>query len=55
MGFDILVCRFENGEPVPLDMNAAHEVLGPCAAARAPGTGFLLMSTAEGEEAAEVR
>ncbi len=29
MSFDVFVCRFENGEPTPLDMRAAHEVLGP--------------------------
>ncbi|MFF7146403.1 hypothetical protein ACFZB5_35455 [Streptomyces nodosus] len=34
MSFDIFMCRFENGEPAPLDMNAAHEVLDPYAVAR---------------------
>ncbi|MFB4421419.1 hypothetical protein C5F59_010020 [Streptomyces sp. QL37] len=51
MSFDIFVCRFENGEPVTLDMSAAHEVLGPYAVVRDPETDFLLVSTAEGEEA----
>ncbi|MFI5792319.1 hypothetical protein [Streptomyces sp. NPDC051677] len=51
MSFDIFVCRFENGELAPLDMGAAHEVLDPYAVARDPETDFLLVSTAEGEEA----
>ncbi|MFG2615812.1 hypothetical protein [Streptomyces anulatus] len=51
MSSDIFVCRFENGEPAPLDMNAAHEVLDPYAIARDPEMDFLLVSTAEGEEA----
>ncbi|MET8403990.1 hypothetical protein ABZV53_32940, partial [Streptomyces sp900116325] len=51
MSFDIFVCRFENGEPATLDMSAAHEVLGPYAVVRDPETDFLLVSTAEGEEA----
>ncbi|MCX5388529.1 hypothetical protein [Streptomyces sp. NBC_00094] len=51
MSFDIFVLRFENGEPATLDMRAAHEVLGPYVVARDPQTGFLLVSTAEGEEA----
>ncbi|MFQ6854754.1 hypothetical protein AAIB46_28230 [Streptomyces sp. 35M1] len=51
MSFDIFVCRFENGESAPLDMRAAHEVLDPYAVARDPEVNFLLVSTAEGEEA----
>ncbi|WP_314252836.1 hypothetical protein [Streptomyces sp. DSM 40907] len=51
MSFDIFVCRFENGEPTTLDMSAAREVLDPYAVARDPATDFLLVSTAEGEEA----
>ncbi|MER6390583.1 hypothetical protein ABT236_19230 [Streptomyces sp. NPDC001523] len=51
MSFDIFVCRFENGEPATLDMSAAHEVLGPHAVVRDPEADFLLVSTAEGEEA----
>ncbi|MCY0938394.1 hypothetical protein [Streptomyces sp. H34-S4] len=51
MSFDIFVCRFENGEPAPLDMSAAHEVLGPYVVARDPETNFLLVRTAEREEA----
>lgn len=51
MSFDIFVCRFENGEPAPLDMSAAHEVLGPYVVARDPRTNFLLVRTAEREEA----
>lgn len=51
MSFDIFVCRFKNGEPAPLDMSAAHEVLGPYAVVQDPETDFLLVSTAEGEEA----
>ncbi|WP_328863964.1 hypothetical protein [Streptomyces virginiae] len=51
MSFDIFVCRFENGEPTTLDMSAAREVLDPYVVARDPATDFLLVSTAEGEEA----
>ncbi|MFD4237496.1 hypothetical protein [Streptomyces sp. NPDC058542] len=51
MSFDIFVCRFENGEPATLDMKAAHELLDPYAVARDPETDFLLVSTAEGDEA----
>ncbi|MFE5807232.1 hypothetical protein [Streptomyces sp. NPDC056491] len=51
MSFDVFVCRFEHGEPATLDMRAAHEILGPHVVARDPGTNFLLVSTAEGEEA----
>lgn len=49
MSFDIFVCRFENGELAPLDMSAAHEVLGHYAVVRDPETDFLQVSTAEGE------
>ncbi|MCX4517197.1 hypothetical protein ACH4FV_19135 [Streptomyces anulatus] len=51
MSFDIFVCRFEDGEPATLDMRAAHEVLDPYVVVRDPEMGFLLVSTAEGEEA----
>ena len=51
MSFDVFMCRFENGEPVMLDMSAAHEVLGPHVAARDHETDFLLVRTAEVEEA----
>ncbi|MFC8460222.1 hypothetical protein ACFUJ0_25815 [Streptomyces sp. NPDC057242] len=51
MSFDIFVCRFENGEPAPLDMSAAHEVLDPYVVARDPRTNFLQVRTAEREEA----
>ncbi|MEW1640145.1 hypothetical protein AB0469_39560 [Streptomyces sp. NPDC093801] len=51
MSFDIFVCRFENGEPTPLDMSAAHEVLDPYVVARDPQTNFLQVRTAEREEA----
>lgn len=48
MSFDIFVCRFENGEPAPLDMGAAHEVLVSYVVARDPGTNFLQVRTAGG-------
>ncbi|WP_266976376.1 MULTISPECIES: hypothetical protein [unclassified Streptomyces] len=51
VSYDIFVCRFENGETVPLNMSAAHEVLDPFVVARDPATDFLLVSTADGEEA----
>ncbi|MFJ3232059.1 hypothetical protein [Streptomyces sp. NPDC086787] len=51
MSLDIYVCRFENGEPAPLDMSAAREVLDPYVEARDPGLNFLLVSTGEGETA----
>ncbi|GAA4796941.1 hypothetical protein [Streptomyces sanyensis] len=51
MSFDIFVCRFENGEPAPLDMSAAHEVLAPYVVARDPRTNLLHVRTAEMEEA----
>lgn len=51
MSFDIFVCRFENGELAALDMNAAREVLDPHVVVRDPEMDFLLVSTAEGEEA----
>ncbi|MER5204678.1 hypothetical protein [Streptomyces sp. NPDC002825] len=51
MSFDIFVRRFENGEPAPLDMSAAHEVLDPYGVARDPRTNFLQIRTAEREEA----
>ncbi|ORT60801.1 hypothetical protein [Streptomyces sp. CB03238] len=51
MSFDIFVCRFENGEPAPLDMSAAHEVLAPHVVARDPGLNFLQVSTGAGEGA----
>ncbi|MEU6975480.1 hypothetical protein [Streptomyces sp. NPDC046371] len=51
MSVDVFVCRFENGEPAPLDMSAAHEVLGPYVVARDRGTDFLSVSTGDGEEA----
>jgi hypothetical protein len=51
MSFDIFVCRFENGEPTPLDMSAAHEVLDPYVVARDPRMNFLQVRTAEMEEA----
>ncbi|MEW2491635.1 hypothetical protein [Streptomyces sp. NPDC048411] len=51
MSFDIYVCRFENGEPALLDMNAAHEVLDPHVVARDPGLHFLQVSTGTGEMA----
>ncbi|WKD31279.1 hypothetical protein [Streptomyces xanthophaeus] len=51
MSCDIFVCRFENGEPATLDMTAAREVLEPYAVARDLEADFLLVSTAEGEEA----
>ncbi|MFZ3498692.1 hypothetical protein ACODT5_36615 [Streptomyces sp. 5.8] len=51
MNFDIFVWRFENGVPATLDMSAAHEVLDPHAVVWDPETDFLLVSTAEGEEA----
>ncbi|QNS02257.1 hypothetical protein [Streptomyces xanthii] len=51
MSFDIFVCRFENGEPAPLDMSAAHKVLDPYAVARDPRTGLLHVRAADMEEA----
>ncbi|WP_330242385.1 hypothetical protein [Streptomyces sp. NBC_00525] len=51
MSFDVFVSRFQNGEPATLDMSAAHGVLDPYAVVRDPETDFLLVSTAEGEEA----
>lgn len=45
------MCRFENGEPATLDLSGAYEVLNPYAVVRDPETNFLLVSTAEGEEA----
>ncbi|MFE7774570.1 hypothetical protein ACFU5O_11815 [Streptomyces sp. NPDC057445] len=51
MSFDIFVCRFEKGEPAPLDMSAAHEVLGPHVVTRDPELNFLQVSTGEGEAA----
>ncbi|MFJ3934808.1 hypothetical protein ACIPYR_05140 [Streptomyces parvus] len=51
MSFDIVVCRFENGEPTRLDMSAALEVLDPYVVARGPRTNFLQVRTAEREEA----
>ncbi|MFD5344679.1 hypothetical protein ACFWJY_13170 [Streptomyces anulatus] len=51
MSFDIFVCRFENSKPATLDMSAAHEVLDPHAVVRDPQKDFLLVSTAEGDEA----
>ncbi|MFB7359870.1 hypothetical protein [Streptomyces gardneri] len=51
MSFDIFVCRFENGEPAPLDMSAAREVLAPYVVARDPRLDFLQVCTEDGEEA----
>ncbi|MGW1180433.1 hypothetical protein ACWD7Y_00715 [Streptomyces drozdowiczii] len=51
MSLEVFVCRFENGEPVALDMCAAREVLEPCAVAGDPETDFLLVRTGEREEA----
>ncbi|WP_314612314.1 hypothetical protein [Streptomyces stackebrandtii] len=51
MSFDIYVCRFENGEPAPLDLGAAHEVLDPHVVARDLELNFLQVSTGEGEQA----
>ncbi|MEV8589665.1 hypothetical protein AB0424_22300 [Streptomyces sp. NPDC051180] len=51
MSFDIFVCRFEHGEPAPLDMDTAYEVLGPHVVARDPASGFLRIGTGPGEEA----
>ncbi|MFD5424156.1 hypothetical protein [Streptomyces sp. NPDC127084] len=51
MSLDIYVCRFENGQPAPLDMSAAYEVLDPHVVARDAGLNFLQVSTGEGEAA----
>ncbi|QES48239.1 hypothetical protein DEJ50_10850 [Streptomyces venezuelae] len=51
MSFDLFVSRFENGEPAPLDLSAAHEILAPHVVARDPDGHFLQVSTAEGETA----
>ncbi|MFE7547977.1 hypothetical protein [Streptomyces gardneri] len=51
MSFDIFVYRFENGEPTPLDMSAAHEFLAPYVVARDSRTNFLQVRTAERERA----
>ncbi|MFE0653550.1 hypothetical protein ACFVZH_33805 [Streptomyces sp. NPDC059534] len=51
MSFDIFVCRFENGERVPLDMDAAREVLAPYVVARGPEPDFLQVGTGAGETA----
>ncbi|WP_405668197.1 hypothetical protein OG379_39075 [Streptomyces sp. NBC_01166] len=51
MSFDIFVCRFDNGEPTPLDMRTAQEVLNPYVVARDSRTNFLQVRTAEREEA----
>ncbi|WP_432115213.1 hypothetical protein [Streptomyces sp. S1] len=51
MSFDVFVHKFENGESVPLDRDAAHEVLAPYAAGQEPGADFVQVSTGRGESA----
>lgn len=51
MSFDIYVCRFENGEPAPLDMSAARAVLAPHVVAEDPELNFIQVSTGVGEQA----
>ncbi|WP_411071234.1 hypothetical protein [Streptomyces sp. cmx-4-25] len=51
MSFDVFVHRFVNGEPVPLDTEAAREVLAPHAAGRDSSPDLLQVSTGEDERA----
>ncbi|WP_435188343.1 hypothetical protein [Streptomyces sp. bgisy126] len=49
MSFDVFVHRFENGELVPLDAEAARELLAPHAVGRDSDPDFLQVSTGEYE------
>ena len=51
MGFDVYVWRFEHGEPVPLDLEAAREVLAPHVVGHDPEPNLLQVSTGERETA----